>query len=42
MVGLFGVGKAVCFGPPEWDQRLEILDYFGQSRLGLETSLGWS
>ena len=26
MVGVFGVGKDVCFGPPEWDRRLEILD----------------
>ena len=40
MVGVFGAGKAVCFSPPEWDQRLEILDCFGQSRLGLETAFG--
>ena len=26
MVGVFGAGKAVCFGPPEWDLRLEIFD----------------
>ena len=40
MVGVFGAEKAVCFGPPEWDRRLEILDCFGQSMLGLETALG--
>ena len=27
MVGVFGAGKAMCFGPLEWDRRLEILDY---------------
>ena len=42
MVDVFRVGKAVCFGSPEWDRRLEILDCFGQSRLGLETAFGWS
>ena len=42
MVGVFGARKAVCFGPPEWDRRLEILDCFEQSRLGLETSFEWS
>ena len=42
MVGVFGAGKAVCLGPPEWDQKLEILDYFGQSKLGLETAFRWS
>ena len=26
IVGVFGDGKAVCFGPPEWDRKLEILD----------------
>ena len=25
MVGVSGAGKTVCFGPPEWDRRLEIL-----------------
>ena len=42
MVGVFGAEKDVCFVPPEWDQRLEILDCFGQSRLGLEIAFGWS
>ena len=42
MVGVFGAGKTVCFGSPEWDRKLEILDYFGQSRLGLETTFEWS
>ena len=42
MVGVFGAGKAMCFGPSEWDRRLEILDCFGQSRLGLETAFRWS
>ena len=26
MVGVFGAGKALCFSPPAWDRRLEILD----------------
>ena len=26
MVVVFGAGTDVCFGLPEWDQRLEILD----------------
>ena len=42
MVGVFGAEKAVCFGLPEWDRRLEILDCFGQFRLGLEITFGWS
>ena len=42
MVSVFGAGKAVCFDPSEWGRRLEILDCFGQSRLGLETAIGWS
>ena len=42
MVGVFGALKAVCFGPLEWDRRLEILDCFGQSRLGLEIAFEWS
>ena len=42
MVGVFRAGKVVCFSPPEWDQRLEILDSFEHSRLSLETAFGWS
>ena len=29
MVGVFGAGKALCFGPPEWDRRMKILDCLG-------------
>ena len=32
MVGVFGTEKAVCFGPPEWDRRLEILDCLDSPR----------
>ena len=42
MVDVFGAEEAGCFGPLEWDRRLEILDCFGQFRLGLETAFGWS
>ena len=42
MVDVFGVEEAGCFGPQKWGRRLEILDCFGQSRLGLETTFGWS
>ena len=42
MVDVFGAEEAECFGPPEWGRRLEILDYFGQSRLGLEIAFVWS
>ena len=42
MVGVFWAKKAVCLVPPKWDRKLEILDRFGQSRLGLETAFGWS
>ena len=42
MVGVFGAEKAMCFGSPGWDRKLEILDCFEQSRLGLETAFGWS
>ena len=42
MVGVFGAEKAVCFGSSKWDPKLEILDYFGQSKLGLETAFEWS
>ena len=42
MVGVFGAGKAGCFGSSEWDRKLEIFDCFGQSRLGLETAFWWS
>ena len=42
MVDVFGAEEAGCFGSPEWGQRLEILDYFRQSRLGLETAFRWS
>ena len=42
MVGVFGAEKAGCFGSLEWDRKLEILDCFGQSKLGLETTFGWS
>ena len=42
MVDVFRAEKARCFGPPEWGQRLEILDCFGQSKLGLKTAFEWS
>ena len=42
MVDAFRAEEAECFGPPEWGRRLENLNCFGQSRLGLETGFGWS
>ena len=42
MVDVFGAEEAGCFGPPKWGPRLEILDCFEQSRLGLETAFEWS
>ena len=42
MVDVFEVEEAGCLGPPEWGRRLEILDCFGQSKLGLETAFRWS
>ena len=42
MVDVFGAEEAGCFDPPERGQRLENLDCFEQSRLGLKTGFGWS
>ena len=42
MVGVFRAGKAVCFGSPEWDRRLEIFGQFRTAQFLLETAFGWS
>ena len=42
MVGVFGAGKVVCFGSPEWDQKLELIGQFSTAQVRLETAFGWS
>ena len=39
MVYVFEAEEVGYFGPPEWGRRLEIVDCFGQSRLGLECNI---